>query len=373
MFLAARGSCSSDTLTIPVGSANDFIRRRNYPNTQTVVLSLTNNITFNTMATLNVNHSCTIVQSAAGHRFRISGLRDDQPVLYLKGVHDFLFMGVDVHSPVTNSSTSNCTFKVIGNVDDTYCPALVIYQSDNVQIVQSVIQGGLQLFYSTNSLIDSNNITSMDWAIILGGPGNSVRPDFTLDKNVITNNYLHGYVVGINIAYGAVGNIVSNNYIDNFIFGGIVVGRGAHNTGDAMSNVFNYNYIVAHDDFVGVIPDAAGIYFVTHWINPNNTLLCNYVVGHIPHCLYLDFASSGINVDGMVCIGNGNGLKMNTGHSNIVTSHLIIASYAQPGYLSPQLNWNCGSDPGSYWDQTRRQYYNTPAFQTVSVDRAQQF
>lgn len=94
---------------------------------------------------------------------------------------------------------------------------------------------------------------------------------------------------------------------------------------------------------------------------------CNYVEGG-EHCLYLDWASSGITVDGGVCHNNRNGLKLNTGHSNSVTSLIVSNPKGLAGWISCQnydVN-NCEQDPGSVWEDQRAQFYNSPEMRHVS-------
>eukprot|EP00850_Spirogloea_muscicola_P018678 SM000174S03333 [mRNA] locus=s174:25333:28479:+ [translate_table: standard] len=359
------GGCSATKMIISVRTLNDIYSRLKWPATQTVELQLLNDVTTPSTITFNKSFSCTILRSSSSTPHSIKSQSDKAPVLLLSQVNNFLMMDTNLHIPIINgTSPKPCPYKVFAYIEPTVCPALAIDLCNRVQITRGTLDGGIHLFRSTNSLIDSNHISSLDWGVIVGHTGGG-RWTTSLLNNVVSNNRIQGYVTGVNVAYGATGIYILNNYIDEFIFSGVTLGRGAHNTGDAMHNVVANNYIEALNTTAIVIPDAAGIYCVLHWINPNNTLSCNYIVGRIPHCIYLDFGTSGVQIHGTVCIHSGNGLKINTGHSNNIRGMVIAEPYAQPGYIAPQLFWNCLTDPGTSWDEQRQQFFNTPQFRAL--------
>eukprot|EP00850_Spirogloea_muscicola_P018682 SM000174S03337 [mRNA] locus=s174:31735:34103:- [translate_table: standard] len=354
--------CSADRVTINVASPDDIKKRTEYLSTQTVVLVLQHDITVPSTLRLDKSYSCTIMTSQGANTYTIRTQNDRSVAVLITGVQHFLMVRVSVYVPiVVDKSPSPCPYKVYQHLQIGYCPAVVISYSNLVQIVKGKFDGAIHLFTSTNSLIDSNTITTHDFSVIVGGTGGG-KWTTTKMNHVVSNNRISGEIVGINVAYGAVGVEVSNNYITDFIFAGISLGRGVHNTGDAMFITLSNNYMDIKSE-TPYIPDSTGIYMVTHWINPGNHLKCNYVVGSIPHCVYLDFASSGYQIDGQVCVGTGNGLKANTGHNNNILGMVIADPYAQPGFIAPQLNWNCVSDPGTSWDSDRRKYFDTPDFQ----------
>eukprot|EP00850_Spirogloea_muscicola_P020612 SM000221S06950 [mRNA] locus=s221:107249:110264:- [translate_table: standard] len=361
--VAATSVCSLKNVTINVTSVNDINKRLHYSPTTTVVLVLQQDISLSTQLVLDSRFSCTIIQSRLGRVCSFRPASDRTAGIFINGVNHLLLANVNIVMPINAiSSPKPCPWEVFSGIETTYCPALAILNSTSVQVGRGSITGAVHLFSSTYSVLDSLTIASEDWAIIVGGTGTDGAPDFTPMNNVISNNIVKGYVTGISLAYGAVGVKVTTNYITDFTFAGVSLGRGSHNVGDAMHNTVSNNYIFIAPNFP-VIKDATGIYFATHWINIGNVLSCNYVVGTIAHCLYIDFGSSGVTVAGMVCHGSSNGLKMNTGHSNNIKGMLIIENTAQAGYMSPQYLWNCNTDPGSYWDAQRILYWNTPAFQ----------
>eukprot|EP00850_Spirogloea_muscicola_P014867 SM000110S18874 [mRNA] locus=s110:36236:38473:+ [translate_table: standard] len=353
-------------MTINVETVADIQSRTSIPKSQTVVLVLQNDLTVPRLFTFGAPFSCTILQSAPGaaRNYRITTTSDTAAGILVSHVSHFLLLGVDIHAPIVEgTSPSTCGWKVYQHVQAGYCPALVVADSSYVQVVKCTIDAAIHLFRSTNSLIDHNIVSSLDFGITVGGTGGG---SFTTTpmNHIISNNEIRGYVVGVNLAYGTVGVSVNNNYIWNFIFAGVSLGRGVHNVGDAMFNTVANNYIEIKNE-TAIIPDGAGIYTVLHWLNPGNSLKCNYVVGHAPHCLYLDFASSGVQIEGAVCYQTGNGLKINTGHNNNILGMLIVEPYGQPGFIAPQLNWNCVTAPGTDWEQQRKAHFSSPVFQAA--------
>eukprot|EP00850_Spirogloea_muscicola_P018677 SM000174S03332 [mRNA] locus=s174:4326:7038:+ [translate_table: standard] len=358
-------ACSENQTLIEVRSVNDISKQQRLPGIQTVVLELQSDVNITETLILGVKYSCTIVRSAAGARYALTSDNDTMPALTIMGAADVLWQNVDIRLPIVNGSSPMCTYKAYQYLDDTYCPAVVVLNSSRIQVANASIGGGVHIFQGNSVLLDSCTVKSFDFAVILGNTGGGYWTNAS-NGHVISNNVLRGYVTGVNIAYGSVGVQVINNYITDFIFSGLSLGRGAHNVADAMNSDINNNYITVTNS-TDILPDGAGIYAVTHWINPNNTLRCNYVVGPAPHCLYLDFASSDYLVNGMVCIGSGNGLKANTGHHNFIYGMVIAEPYSQPGFIAPQLLWNCASDPGTFWDEQRKLYFSSTDFQAANL------
>lgn len=163
----------------------------------------------------------------------------------------------------------------------------------------------------------------------------------------------------------AVGVTIAFNHFENNFFTAIECGKNVHDIGDCMLSTIVYNYIHVTPDYV-TLPDYGGIYFDTHWTNPGNYLSCNYVVNGV-HCIYLDWVSSGVIVDGGVCYNTTAGVKLNTGKNNLVSSFLVVEPRYQAGWISCQnydLN-NCLIDPGTFWEAKRVKVYNSLEFQQV--------
>eukprot|EP00850_Spirogloea_muscicola_P008722 SM000047S16861 [mRNA] locus=s47:296354:306521:- [translate_table: standard] len=359
---AVGNGCSATQVRINVLQVSDIMTRTLYPRTQTVVLVLQTDLTLTSWLELDGRFSCTILRSGSSAGYTLKAKFNTTGAVYLHDVSHFLMHNVHVAMPPVATSDKKCPWLVFKYMEKVFCPAVAVLNSHSVTIAKGHFGGAVHVFTSWDSLVDSNKITSQDWGVIVGSSGGYGKPNYTPQNVVVSNNVISAWAVGVNMAYGVVGCSVINNYITDFIFAGVTLGRGAHNTGDAMSNVIADNYIFTKNDTVGVLPDGAGIYTAVHWINPNNTLSCNYIVGPIAHCIYLDFGSSGVTVDGTVCVGTGNGLKVNTGHNNVVTGMIQVEQYANSGFIAPQLLWNCISDPGTYWDKMRRQYFDTPQF-----------
>lgn len=93
--------------------------------------------------------------------------------------------------------------------------------------------------------------------------------------------------------------------------------------------------------------------------------MCNYVVGGT-HCLYLDWLTSGVFIDGMVCHKTMDGVKVNGGKNNLILGMVIVdlhtpkGAQANPGYINCEnydLN-DCLVDPCTVWvSRFMQQYY----------------
>ncbi|CAI7842516.1 unnamed protein product, partial [Closterium sp. NIES-54] len=92
-----------------------------------------------------------------------------------------------------------------------------------------------------------------------------------------------------------------------------------------------------------------------------NTVSCNYVIGG-DHCYYLDYCTSGVAIQGGVCLQLWDGVKLNNGKRNHIRSLLMVGLGQSPGYITcftVTVN-HCRKDPGSYWEAMRKLYYDTP-------------
>eukprot|EP00850_Spirogloea_muscicola_P010016 SM000057S18446 [mRNA] locus=s57:699510:702407:- [translate_table: standard] len=356
-------SCSLDRVRINVFTLDDILRRGGLPVGTTAVLVLHRNLTLPTTMRLNGAFSCTVFRCAAGPGgCFIRSTSTLAPAVLVRGAHHVLFVGVHIHEHPPVDQVGACPFKLYKYMDEAACPALAVASSLHIHVVMATISGAVHVFNSRHCLLDSLHIVSTDYGVVIGGKGVTERPDFQLMHNTISNNVIQGRKTGVHLAYGAVGVSVLNNDIRDFFKFGIYLGRGIHNTGDSMHNLVKHNYLFTAPHAI-VDSDGGGLYAATHWLNPGNKMECNYVIGPMAHCIYLDIAASGVTLDGTVCVGQKNSMKMNTGHANRISGHLTVAPRYQPGFIMPQLLWNCIRDPGSYWNKIREQYWDSPSFQ----------
>eukprot|EP00850_Spirogloea_muscicola_P014494 SM000104S09364 [mRNA] locus=s104:386271:389445:+ [translate_table: standard] len=356
-------SCSLNQVRIDVFTLEDILRRGGLPIATTAVLVLHRNLTLPSTLRLNGAFSCTVFRCAAAPGgCSIHSTSTLAPAVLVRGAHHVLFVGIHIHGPPPVDQVGACPFKLYKYMDEAACPALAVASSLHIHVVLAIISGAVHVFDSRHCLLDSLHIVSEDYGVVVGGKGVTERPDFQLMHNTISNNVIQGKKTGVHLAYGAVGVSVLNNDIRDFFKFGIYLGRGIHNTGDSMHNLVKHNYLFTAPHAI-VDSDGGGLYAATHWLNPGNKMECNYVIGPMAHCIYLDIAASGVALDGTVCVGQRNSMKMNTGHANHITGHLTIVPRYQPGFIMPQLLWNCIRDPGSYWNKIREQYWDSPSFQ----------
>eukprot|EP00850_Spirogloea_muscicola_P009811 SM000056S17929 [mRNA] locus=s56:121699:131627:- [translate_table: standard] len=344
--------CSVDQVTINASSTTDILSRTQYSANQTVVLVLQNDIVLGSTLAITSKFSCTIFKSAASPGYTLSAASDTFAAIRVSGsAHDILFTGVSVFIPIDgNSSTTACAYTAItlSQNKPQPCPAIYIAGAFNVQITKARVYGRIDLHDASWITIDSMTLTSYKAGInVRVGTGCGNSNGLTRSNIRVTNNNIFSGDTGVLVAGSAVGVTVSNNYCHDLHWACVQIGLGSGNVADAQMNNVSNNYIVVHKN--DKVTDAAGIYFATHWYNPGNYLSCNYVIGG-EHCIYVDYASSGLTIDGAVCVNTTNGIKQNNGKYNTITSVLAVNTKNNAGWISCQnFKNNCLNAPGSGW------------------------
>eukprot|EP00897_Mesotaenium_endlicherianum_P004561 jgi/Mesen1/4132/ME000218S03247 len=362
------GPCSTGPVVIEVNSADDIMSRTRYSPTTTVLLYFRKDIQLATGLVFDGNFSCTILMSpdAAGNTVWLP--LDTMPVLTIKGANNILINNVDFSLGLTSGSgacatASNLPLLAFKGFAPPVCPAIYVGNSWGIQLTQTAIFGRVDFVNVNNTLVDQVNSTSVSQDLcnirVQGsGDGPNLGPASASAHWAAPRPSIGIYVVG-----GSVGTQIANNYFTQFSWAAVQIGQGVHNAGDAMMTRVERNYIYTAPTDKKTF-DNTGIYYDTHWVNPGNTASCNYVIGG-EHCMYLDYTSSGITVDGGVCINNNDGIKINTGHDNKV-SVVSVNPYTKAGWVSAQ-NWNvnnCQTRPGCWWEKIRAKYYASPAIQS---------
>ncbi|CAI5488949.1 unnamed protein product [Closterium sp. Naga37s-1] len=192
-------------------------------------------------------------------------------------------------------------------------PAHSAHPQGQVQGRTDVYRSGAVEFSYQKHVVDYLDGTLFSYSCIRfavnGDPVNLIR-----SLNKVVNSEIRGAWTSIMMYAGTVGTIIANNYITDFQFCGVQCGMGDSNVADCMLNTIQDNYIIPGPAYPTNNGDGAGIYYDLHWYNPGNLDTCNYIVG-TTHCHYLDFTTSGLTIDGAVCIRNHDGIKINTGHA----------------------------------------------------------
>eukprot|EP00475_Leptophrys_vorax_P039939 TRINITY_DN7321_c0_g2_i3.p1 TRINITY_DN7321_c0_g2~~TRINITY_DN7321_c0_g2_i3.p1 ORF type:complete len:661 (+),score=13.31 TRINITY_DN7321_c0_g2_i3:256-2238(+) len=352
-----RGPCSTSTISLTVSQQSDFAQRLQYPNTTTVVLYITGNITLTTMQTFNSSYSCTIVRPQPG--------LVDMPWLWLPNtltpavridtVTNMQWNGIAIGFPWIMGPSGMSACNVLPEFPSKWtCPVLHVYRGWAVTFSNGKVYGRTDVYRSGATEFSYMKLY-VDWYdgmlfsystirfALCGDPLSLIR-----SLNKVTNCDIRGSWTSVMMYAGAVGIIVANNYITDFQFSGVQCGMGDGNVADCMLNTVQDNYITAVSS---VYPtpngDGSGIYYDLHWYNPGNLDSCNYIVGGT-HCHYLDFTTTGLTIEGSVCVRNHDGIKINTGHANKISSYLVVSPQWQSGIMSCQ-NWcdnNCNSWAG---------------------------
>eukprot|EP00850_Spirogloea_muscicola_P000621 SM000002S05701 [mRNA] locus=s2:1755869:1758613:+ [translate_table: standard] len=346
---AADAACEASNYVIQVNSVDDLALREGYPSTSAVTLVLQRSLTLSTTLVLGSVFDCTVLSAAPD--VTLTAPFDGAPALKVDGVSSLLVQGVSIATTRTALSPSPCNAvdRVTG---DGLCPAVGIYNSRNVQLVGARVTGGrVDMYNCTMSELNSLmvSVEAFDKGIRIGRTGTVVP---TTGNVIVASNTVSGGTVGILLHRGAIGVTVKNNYITAFVFAGIQLGEGAVPVGNAMLNMISHNYIYIPDAATGLAPETAGIYIIGHYFNPDNYLTCNYVVGPVTNCIFLDYATALVRVDGAVCVNNARGLKLNTGHINSVAGMVVVNPSSGGGFIANQLSYSCTPGSlGSLWQQ----------------------
>lgn len=372
--VTAAKQCSTTFMYIRVYTAADFRKRLTYSARQSVKLTVMNDVALADTLILSQGYSCTWIVNGkvGGVMLRYPGF--DKVALIISDTHNILMKGVGVSINLNGQTFNTTTCPGYPQTQrQSMCAAIVIVRSYGIQITKAKVLGRVEMMSTAASTLDHLTIQAKGIRNFLPG---AVTISFsgigTLLKkahNAVTNCDISGPDVGISMLYGAVGNLISNNYVHDFTLFGISCGYGVHSSGDCMLNNIRYNRVINRRKHIvrkGYTTDSAGIYFNLHWWGPGNTLTCNYVQGP-GHCYYLDYATSGVTINGGMCISNDDGFKINTGKENKIKDVVLIKQRWQSGFVSCQ-NYdqnNCLTNPGAYWDNIRKMYFNTPLIRST--------
>ncbi|CAI5518436.1 unnamed protein product [Closterium sp. Naga37s-1] len=399
---------------INVTTLDHILSRTQYPSNQTVTLVLQASITLNHSLVLDSNFSCTIFQAdTLPSEYVLEITTDTEPVLQVLNASNMVFIGIGLRSPVRNGSAYCESLPEYGNLlgNDLLCPALLIYRSYGIQFTQASVVGliagarlalsiltrpissacccccplprpclacrsyGIQftqasvvgridVFRCAYTKLDSLFATA-PWdfqyhpgVIRMGMSGIGVN--LTSSENIVSNNDLFGAWELIYLYRGTIGATVRNNFLHDYLFSGFRCGADVHFAWDCALTTVKHNFVFSPQK-KNLTGDSAGIYFCTHWFSPGNTVSCNYVIGG-DHCYYLDYCTSGVAIQGGVCLQLWDGVKLNNGKRNHIRSLLMVGLGQSPGYITcftVTVN-HCRKDPGSYWEAMRKLYYDTP-------------
>ncbi|CAI5531554.1 unnamed protein product, partial [Closterium sp. Naga37s-1] len=322
---------------------------------------------------------------------------------------NMVFIGIGLRSPVRNGSAYCESLPEYGNLlgNDLLCPALLIYRSYGIQFTQASVVGliaGARLFHfslgpsplpaaaaATPALPCRSYGIQFTQASVVGRidvfrcaytkldslfatapwdfqyhPGvirmgmSGIGVNLTSSENIISNNDLFGAWELIYLYRGTIGATVRNNFLHDYLFSGFRCRADVHFAWDCALTTVKHNFVFSPQK-KNLTGDSAGIYFCTHWFSPGNTVSCNYVFGG-DHCYYLDYCTSGVAIQGGVCLQLWDGVKLNNGKRNHIRSLLMVGLGQSPGYITcftVTIN-HCRKDPGSYWEAMRKLYYDTP-------------
>ncbi|GJP84360.1 hypothetical protein CLOP_g14421 [Closterium sp. NIES-67] len=303
--------------------------------------------------------------------------RIDAPAVRVLAATNMQLLGIGIGFPFQYTSAGMVACGGLPEFPSRWtCPVLHIYRAWAVTFANGRIHGRTDVYRSGTTEFSymklwndyyDKDLVYHSWSTIrfaaCGDPINLIR-----SLNKVTNCEIRGSWTPVLMYAGTVGTIIANNLITDFQFGGVQCGQGDGNVADCMLNTIQDNIITA-ESAIYPIPngDGSGIYYDLHWYNPGNLDTCNYIIAGM-HCYYLDFVTSGLTIDGAVCIRNHDGVKINTGHANKISSVIIVKPQWQSGIMSCQ-NWcdnNCnswaGRGLGYKWYTTFVSRFETPGW-----------
>ncbi|CAI5997086.1 unnamed protein product [Closterium sp. NIES-64] len=374
-----RGPCSTAFQTLTISTQADFNLRTTYSNTTTVVLYLAGNVTLNSSLFFTSNFSCSIIRALPSLSYMpwLWYTRINAPAVRVLGATNVQFIGIGIGFPFQYTSAGMVACGGLPEFPSRWtCPVLHLYRAWAVTFANGRIHGRTDVYRSGATEFSymklwhdyyDRDLVFHSWSVIrfamCGDPVNLIR-----SLNRVTNCEIRGSWTPVLMYAGTVGTIIANNFITDFQFGGVQCGQGDGNVADCMLNTIQDNIITA-ESAIYPVPngDGSGIYYDLHWYNPGNLDTCNYVIAGT-HCYYLDFATSGLTIDGAVCIRNHDGVKINTGHGNKIQSVIVVKPTWQSGIMSCQ-NWcdnNChswaGRGLGYKWYTTFISRFETPGW-----------
>ncbi|CAI5464568.1 unnamed protein product [Closterium sp. Yama58-4] len=365
----ATGPCTplADAILITVTTEEDIAKRTQYPNKQTVILELANDITLSKGLVFDAAYRCTIFRSSAAKtNYKIAYMGDTEPLLLIANTSNVIILRINFWMGVTMRSPECTDFLYTDLGSGNTCPTIMLWRVHNTQVAKGFVYGRIDVLRAMSSRVDNMKVTGLP--LFVKSPG-VIRVSFSgygpaLLKSwvAITNNEAYGVDQPIILLNGAVGVLVRRNYIHDFLFAGIRCGADVHNQGDCMLTTISNNLIVASGRNMSGDQDAAGIYYCTHFFNPGNVAECNYIFNG-DHCYYLDYVSSGIKIRGGACVNTFDGMKVNNGKWNVITDVIMKGTQNTPGWVAcftPTSN-NCLTHSGQYWEKMRLKYYNSPA------------
>ncbi|CAI5471849.1 unnamed protein product [Closterium sp. Yama58-4] len=361
---------------INIAAEADFVKRTQYPATQLVRMFLTKDLKLKNPLVLDGKFNCTVLRSKGTKKFTLSATDNNYPPMRIVFASNILVNGINVRGFAPLASNPDCQYletRYLDFIGKWKCPAIWLYRVWAVQVTQGRTFGRIEVSRAAHTRIDSMtvNVHPLEYpgaiVVMLSGDG----PNLIRSNVLITNNNMiaqgppgKGAEIGLMLYRNAVGVNVFNNRMSEFSLASLQIGFGQSNVGDAMlSNVMRNNMVHTFS----TLGDAAGIYVDTHWVNPGNILRCNYVRKG-EHCLYLDWVSTGVIVDGLVCDRTADGLKLNTGKYNHIQGMVVIDGSAfSAGYISCQ-NYNvnnCNQPNGKKWNDELVKNYQTPGIKKV--------
>eukprot|EP00270_Netrium_digitus_P000020 TRINITY_DN1000_c0_g1_i5.p1 TRINITY_DN1000_c0_g1~~TRINITY_DN1000_c0_g1_i5.p1 ORF type:complete len:702 (-),score=128.96 TRINITY_DN1000_c0_g1_i5:195-2219(-) len=363
------GNCTSTVVNISATKAKHIFSRVSYSGNQTVVIHIMKNITLRQNLIFGANFSCTIFIGK-----RMPGGQNPTIKMHHKVGNDIFFKmwetnnviitGVDLRMPKLAHNATCPSAKEYYTASP--CPAIHMYKSFGIQITQANIFGRIDVVRTPIVTLDSLNVTYVGTSLIRiqfsGLVQDLISGDINVTNNFVTSGIGSGisYDGAIYVDFYSMGVTVANNHVNDYHYAGLKCGCCVSWVADCIYNTFEHNYVYKPSNSIRT-GDDSGIYFGGHWVNVGNVATCNYVIGGT-HCLYLDFQSAGLLLDGGVCYGMQDGIKVNVAKSDVLRSYLMVNVNVWDLHIS-SATWetvNCNTDLGQKWLISEQTIFDSP-------------
>ncbi|RKO94211.1 hypothetical protein BDK51DRAFT_45183 [Blyttiomyces helicus] len=346
------------TIVVPVYSSQDVEQRLRYNTTQHVTLEVRNSL-FDVNWFFNSSFSNTTLLSYCGSGFTLQSALPTNMTLIVNKASNFFMYNLNISLQFEWNTTLTytgwwagpCIDERIKSLSNWFarnrywfagrpCPAVLLAETNNTELVNNSVYGGLQLLNVAESRVEGNFVTTLDNGYGIAVSNYFDDPANTYSPCTVTNNRVNaseGILIGIQGVNGARYVLVANNNVSNFRWSGIITGSGA------ISNEIRSNYVFRNAGYP-VTADSPGMYFAGFRYTPNNTVLFNYLnlTQGGGHCFYNDYWTAGTVIDTNICQTSGGfTYKQNMGWGVTIKNFLAYGGATISGWCEDIQSTTC--------------------------------
>ncbi|CAI5999496.1 unnamed protein product [Closterium sp. NIES-65] len=158
------GPCTplADAILITVTTEEDIAKRTQYPNKQTVILELANDITLSKGLVFGAAYRCTIFRSSAAKaNYKIAYMGDTQPLLLIANTSNVIILRINFWMGVTMRSPECTDFLYTDLGSGNTCPTIMLWRVHNTQVAKGSFYGRIDVLRAMSSRVDSMKGTGL--------------------------------------------------------------------------------------------------------------------------------------------------------------------------------------------------------------------